>query len=81
VRILIQVGELRQQGLSAQEMAAELRLHPFVVEKGLDQARNFDLAQLEAAHRRLVETDWSIKTGTIEEVLALDLLVVDLASR
>jgi DNA polymerase-3 subunit delta len=81
VRILIQVSELRQQGLSAQEMAAELGLHPFVVEKGLDQARNFDLAQLEAAHRRLVETDWSIKTGTIEEVLALDLLVVDLASR
>jgi hypothetical protein len=38
------------------------------------------MAQLEAAHRCLVDTDLSIKTWEIEEVLALDALVVALSS-
>jgi DNA polymerase-3 subunit delta len=80
VRILIQVSELQKQHLSKQQIASHLRLHPFVVEKGLAQARNFEMAQLEMAHQRLVEADLSIKTGQMDGVLALDLLVVDLCS-
>ncbi len=78
VRILIQVKELQAQRLNPREIADRLKLHPFVVDKGIAQARNFDLAQLEGAHRRLVETDWMIKTGQSEDVLALDMLVVAL---
>lgn len=80
VRILIQVSELQKERLSHQEIASRLKLHPFVAKKGLTQARNFEMAQLEAAHKRLVETDLLIKTGEIDGVLALDLLVVDLCS-
>jgi DNA polymerase-3 subunit delta len=80
VRILIQVAELQDEGLAPQDMTTRLKLHPFVVKKGLAQARNFDMAQLVAAHRYILDTDWSIKTGRIEEVLALDLLVAELAS-
>jgi DNA polymerase-3 subunit delta len=79
VRILIQVSELRDEGLSQHEIASRLKLHPYVVEKGLAQARNFEMSQLEAAHQRLVETDWAIKTGKTEDVLALDLLVMELS--
>jgi len=78
VRILIQVSELRAKGLSQQQIAERLKLHPYVVEKGVAQAKNFDMAQLEDAHQRLVDTDWSIKTGRIDEILALDLLVTEL---
>jgi DNA polymerase-3 subunit delta len=81
VRILIQVSDLREQRLAENEMASRLKLHPYVVKKGLAQARNFTLAQLAAAHRRVVETDWAIKTGKMEDVLALDLLVVGLTRR
>jgi DNA polymerase-3 subunit delta len=80
VRILIQVSELQDQGLTESEIAARLKLHPYVVKKGRVQARNFQMAQLEAAHRRLVETDLSIKTSAVGEVLALDTLVVALSS-
>ena len=80
VRILIQVSELQDQGLTESEIAARLKLHPYVVKKGRVQARNFQMAQLEAAHRRLVQTDLSIKTSKVEEVLALDALVVALSS-
>jgi DNA polymerase-3 subunit delta len=80
VRILIQVSELQEQGLSQTEITGRLKLHPFVVKKGVAQAPNFSIAQLEAAHQSLVETDWLIKTGRIEEVLALDTLIVNLTN-
>jgi DNA polymerase-3 subunit delta len=81
VRILIQVSELRKQGLVPPEIASQLGLAPWMVPKFLDQAQKFDMAQLEAAHQQLVETDWAIKTGKMEEILALDLLVVGLGQR
>jgi DNA polymerase-3 subunit delta len=78
IRILIQVKDLQGRGLGKNEIAGELRLHPYVVEKGMAQAWNFSLSQLEAAHHNLVETDWAIKTGGLEDLVALDLLVVNL---
>lgn len=78
IRILIQVSELQARQLTPKEIAGRLKLHPYVVEKGLAQARNFDLAQLEAAHEHLIKADWAIKTGEADEVLALDMLVVAL---
>jgi len=78
VRILIQVSELYQQQMLRQQIARRIKQHPFAVEKGLKQARNFSSDQLAAAHQCLVETDWKIKTGQLEPVLALDMLVVSL---
>lgn len=75
-RILIQVKELTERGLSQQKMASQLRLHPFVVKKAMRQAMNFSMEQLEAIYRQLLETDVAIKTGQMDEVLALDMLVV-----
>lgn len=81
VRILIQVSELRKQGLVPPEIAVKLGLAPWMADKFIDQAKRFDMAQLEAAYQRLVDTDWAIKTGKMEEMLALDLLVVGLGQR
>jgi DNA polymerase-3 subunit delta len=80
IRILIQVNELRAQGFGSNEMAKRLKLHPYVVEKGLAQAQNFTMTQLESAHESLVATDMAIKTGQIEDILALDMLVVALTT-
>jgi DNA polymerase-3 subunit delta len=78
IRILIQISELRDRGLGAKEIAEQLKMHPYPVKKGLAQSRNFTMAQLEAAHQQIVATDWAVKTGRCEEVLALDMLVVAL---
>ena len=78
-RIMIQVKELSEQRLSQQDMAARLKLHPFVVKKTTRQAMNFSMKQLEAIYRRLLETDVAIKTGQMNDVLALDMLVVGLS--
>jgi DNA polymerase-3 subunit delta len=78
-RILLQAKEMSGAGASVQEMQSKLHLHPFVLEKGLTQARGFTMERLEAIYRRLVEVDSAIKRGRMEPELALDLLVVDLA--
>lgn len=78
-RIIIQVKDLSERGLSEQAIAARLKLHPFVVKKAVRQAMNFSMEQLEAIYRKLLETDVAIKTGQMDEVLALDMLVVGLS--
>ena len=78
MRILIQVSELQSSRMTQEQIAKQLKLHPYVVKKGLAQAHNFAMGQLEKAYALLVETDWLIKTGEMEDELALDLLVVSL---
>jgi DNA polymerase-3 subunit delta len=77
-RILIQVKELAAQGLAVSTIAKRAGLHPFVAEKAQRQAMNFSMGQLEVIYARLLETDLAIKTGRIEDVLALDTLVAAL---
>lgn len=79
-RILSQVRELRAQGATLAQIQKALRLHRFVAEKASRQVGNFSASQLEAIHRRLLETDVSIKTGKTEAALALDLLVAELTA-
>jgi len=78
IRILIQVKELAQTGLDRQTIARQLGLHPFVVRKALEQERSFSMKQLENIHRRLLETDVAIKTGRVDAVLALDMMIAGL---
>jgi DNA polymerase-3 subunit delta len=80
IRILLQIKDLQTQNVSQKGIARRLSLHPYVVEKGHAQAQNYAMAQLESAHRRLVEADRQIKTGEVEDILALDLLVTDLTT-
>ncbi len=77
-RILIQVSELRASRLTEAQIAKRLKLHPYIAKKSIAQVQTFSMRQLEEAHALLVETDWKIKTGRMEEALALDMLVVAL---
>lgn len=78
-RIMIQVKDLARRGLGTRAVSARLGLPDFVVRKGLRQARGFSMAQLEGIHHKLLETDLAIKTGKMDAVLALDMLVVSLS--
>ena len=78
-RIMIQVKDLAERGVSPSKIDTELGLHRFVAEKGLRQSRNFSMEQLETIYRKLLETDLAIKTGQMDQVLALDILIVGLS--
>ncbi len=74
-RLLILAREHLNAGGSPKEAGRVLGVHPFVGEKAAEQARAFTLEQLEAIHHFLLETDMAIKTGKVDGVVALDLLI------
>ena len=80
VRLLLQAKDLVASGEAHGAVARALGLAPFPARKILDQVRLFELPWLEAMHRRVLDADVAVKTGQQEPALALDLLVVELAS-
>jgi len=78
-RIMIQVKDLAGRGVPPARIGSQLGLHPFVAEKGLQHSQSFSMRQLEAIYRKLLETDLAIKTGQMDQVLALDMLVAGLS--
>ncbi|HEX2185260.1 MAG TPA: hypothetical protein VHN78_07125, partial [Chloroflexota bacterium] len=80
VRLLLQAKDLTQQGEAPEAIGRALGLSPFPLRKVLEQVRHFSAPTLHAMHRRALEADLHLKTGQQEAVLALELLVAELAS-
>ncbi|MBI4670096.1 MAG: DNA polymerase III subunit delta [Chloroflexi bacterium] len=79
-RIMLQVRDLATRGLGNDAIQKQLGLHPFVMKKMSEQARNYSVEQLDGIMHKLLDTDVSLKTSKLEPTLALDLLVVDLTT-
>ena len=79
-RLLILAREYLNDGGSPKQIGKAIGVHPYVGEKLAGQVRSFSLDQLEAIYRFLLETDFGIKTGKVEGVLALDLLIAGVSS-
>ncbi len=78
-RLLVQARTLMEQRLPASVVGSKLGLSSdYVLQKALEQARGYSMERLERTYRKLLEADLSIKTGSLEGILALDLLVADL---
>ena len=78
VRILLQVRELDAQRLRPNDIATRVGLRPgFLTDKAIEQARGFSLADLERLHERVLSLDHKSKTGAIDVLAGLDLLVMD----
>lgn len=75
-RSLMQVKAMAERGMRAPQIAQTAGMPPFVVEKSLTLARQFTAAQLEIAHRALLESDVALKTSRMTPELALDLLTL-----
>jgi DNA polymerase-3 subunit delta len=71
-RNLLKVKPLAQKNQMPHEIAAKLKIHPFVAKKSVEQGRNFSLAQLKDLYKKLCEVDLEAKTGKVEIEMALD---------
>ena len=79
VRLLVQIKELSQQKCTRNEIRERLGImNDFVLNKALEQSRNYSMERLEQIYRKILETDISIKQGIWKGDLALDLLVTEL---
>lgn len=77
VRILLGVRSMIEMNsrVGKQEVASALKLHPFVAQKSLGQAKQFELEELKKTFDLLFELDRGSKTGKVDAEMAVDLVV------
>ena len=81
LRLVIQYKDLKSRGEKDTEIRRKLGLlADFVWKKTQDQAGRFTMNRLTDVYRRLLDADLAAKTGRMDEDLAIDLLVAELAS-
>ncbi|HWC31026.1 MAG TPA: DNA polymerase III subunit delta, partial [Dehalococcoidia bacterium] len=78
-RQILLAQSLLREGLSQQQIGAQMGLRDYPLRKAIEQASRYPADALEAAYRRLLENDVAVKTGVMEADAALEVLVVALA--
>jgi len=78
-RINLQIKEVLNEGVAMpNQIATELGLHPFVVQKTMQQCQGFSLPQLKDIYKKLLDFEIKLKTSKINFELLFDLLIVGL---
>lgn len=77
-KILLQIRQAIDSGLSQRQITSLLKIHPFVAQKGLAQAKNFSIDILKNILKNLVEIDYLMKTGQAEIKSVLNLMIAKL---
>ncbi len=76
VRLVLLAGTLRADGVPQPEIGTRIGLrNRYALDKTLRQASRFGKDYLALTHRRLLDADLDIKTGKMDERLALEILV------
>ncbi len=75
-RNLIKIKSLLDQGLAGQQIVLQTKMHPYVVQKSIQQCQKFDTQTLRNIYKKLFDADLAMKTGKIDARLILDLIVV-----
>lgn len=75
-RILSEVKELTQKGYSSFDIAKKVGIPEFAVRKYQYQAKNFKREQIFAALEDAAQTDEAVKTGRLQEKIAVEIFIV-----
>lgn len=73
---MLQVKDLREQGLDGGAIAQKAGMAPFVVRRSLAQAERFSGEELRQMVEDCVEAEYAVKTGRLGDRLAVELLIV-----
>ena len=72
---LLQVKDLMGKGMDKGTIASKLKMQPFVVGKIMPQARQFGREQILSYVEFCVETEEAVKSGRLQDRLAVELLI------
>ena len=76
--LVLEVRSRAERGQSLAAAQAEMREHPFVIQKAYDLAGGTTAEHLEAALRACLDFEWEVKSGQIEADAGLDALLARL---
>lgn len=74
--LLLQVKELKNKGYDANTIGTKTGLAGFIAKKYVAQASKFKEAELRKALTDCVETEEAVKTGRMNDVMSVELLIV-----
>ncbi|MFA6171390.1 MAG: DNA polymerase III subunit delta [Patescibacteria group bacterium] len=77
-KIILGIRQALDSGGNSRNIASILKLHPFIVQKGMSQARFFKVENLKTIVSKLVEIDFDLKTGKGDLKTNLNLLIAGL---
>jgi len=77
-KIILSVRQGLDNGLGTKQLAETLKLHPYVLQKSVNQARNYNLATLKSIMGTLTKIDYNFKTGKLPIEMMLDVLIARL---
>lgn len=80
-RLMLQVKELQKKGFGRKEIASKAGLHPFVAGKYMDQCRQFRSRDLRVIMEDSADLEERVKTGRIQDVLAVEVFIVKHTNR
>lgn len=75
LRQILEVRLLQNKGYAAAQVASEMGLPPFIASKLIKQSSRFSEDRLKKAMEESLEYDIAIKTGKIDEKIAVELMI------
>lgn len=79
-QILLNIRDMSARGLDSQTMAKVAGVPPFAVKRNLSQAKGFTMTQLKGALRDGVEFEEAVKTGQMNDQMAVELFIMKYSS-
>lgn len=80
-QILLNIRDMASKGLDQQTMAQKAGSPPFAVRRNVTQAKGFTLEQLKAAIREGVELEEAVKTGQMNDQMAVELFIMKYSTK
>ena len=77
-RLLYQVKVLNKRNISYNDIASILEVHPFRVKKTLELVRYYTLKEIRKLLKNLADIDYKIKSGSYENNIIIDLLILNI---
>lgn len=74
--MLLQVKEMKNRGYDNKTIGSKIGVPPFIAGKYVTQAAHFKAADLKAAVRQCVEAEEAVKTGRMNDMMSVELLIV-----
>lgn len=75
LELILEVKEMREEGLGLAQMQKFLGIHEFRIKKALGAAEKYSVKGLKRTLSKAYEIDGHIKTGLLEQTLALELFI------
>lgn len=80
-RLLLNARLLSNKGYSRAEISKKLSLSPYIASKIIQLSGKYSEEQIEYRLKRCLDTDISIKTGTMDQRTAIEMLIVEFAKQ